>query len=245
MRLDVAARVAAWAREGQLDALAALEALADPRLAGAEGLPSERLLREAAALVPAGDPATLATELAAAGAVAGAGAGGAVLQLPDAVAAAARPALAAVALARPVPWSPEPLTQGDMLARFAAYCTGEIDDVDVLEAAPGAVHLAWRDERACAETRIGTLFAERLEGGPWLLLAPADPGTIERFLDSRDLRARLTVWDLAELTKLVAVRSSIAVHLEWFLRDAYRRKVLPAQAFTEGLLARGIISLGM
>jgi hypothetical protein len=34
-------------------------------------------------------------------------------------------------------------------------------------------------------------------------------------------------------------------YFEWFLRDAYGVKLLPAPAFTQGLVDRGIISLGM
>jgi hypothetical protein len=37
----------------------------------------------------------------------------------------------------------------------------------------------------------------------------------------------------------------VAVFLEWFLRDAYGVKVLASAAFTQGLVSRGVISLGM
>ena len=41
------------------------------------------------------------------------------------------------------------------------------------------------------------------------------------------------------------MRSSAFVYFEWFLRDAYGVKLLPASKFTQGLVERGIISLGM
>ncbi len=52
------------------------------------------------------------------------------------------------------------------------------------------------------------------------------------------------VIDLGRLEKINAVRSSVFVYFEWFLRDAYGVKLLPAPAFTQGLIDRGIISLG-
>jgi hypothetical protein len=36
----------------------------------------------------------------------------------------------------------------------------------------------------------------------------------------------------------------VFVYFEWFLRDAYGVKLLPAGAFTQRLIDRGIISLG-
>ena len=115
----------------------------------------------------------------------------------------------------------------------------------MLEDGAGQLQLRWRDECTRAELRWSALFAERLEGAPWLLLAPVDDALVERFLDDADLRGRVSVWDAASLTKLAAARTSVGVYFGWFLRDTYRVKVLPAQAFTAGLLARGIISLGM
>ena len=55
----------------------------------------------------------------------------------------------------------------------------------------------------------------------------------------------MLVFDPDRLEKTGAVRSSVFVYFEWFLRDAYGVKVLPAPAFTRGLIDRGIISLGM
>ena len=191
--------------------------------------------------MPGTAPEPLAAELAAAGVTRA----GDLACLAPALAAEARPALVAAAAARTLAWSAEPLDEGALLARFAAYCRDELDDVDVLDESPGAVTLAWRDERTRAELRWGSLFAERLAGGPWLLLAPIEAGAVARFLADGDLRSRICLWDTATLTKVAAARTSIGVHFDWFLRDVYRVKVLPAQAFTEGLLARGIISLGM
>jgi hypothetical protein len=68
---------------------------------------------------------------------------------------------------------------------------------------------------------------------------------VERFIEDEGLRSRVAVLDLARLEKIAAVRSSVFVYLEWFLRDAYGVKILPESAFTGGLVGRGIISLGM
>jgi hypothetical protein len=68
---------------------------------------------------------------------------------------------------------------------------------------------------------------------------------VERFVADADLRSRLAVYDLARLEKLGSVRSSVFVYFEWFLRDEYGVKLLPSAAFTQGLIDRGIISLGM
>ena len=58
------------------------------------------------------------------------------------------------------------------------------------------------------------------------------------------LRSRLALYDLNRLQKISAVRSSVFVYFEWFLRDIYGVKVVPAETFTRGLVDRGIISLG-
>jgi hypothetical protein len=41
------------------------------------------------------------------------------------------------------------------------------------------------------------------------------------------------------------VRSSVFTYFEWFLLEAYGAKVVASSSFTAGLVARGIISLGM
>jgi hypothetical protein len=64
-------------------------------------------------------------------------------------------------------------------------------------------------------------------------------------VDDAELRARVALLDLVRLEKVAAVRSSVFVHLEWYLRDAYGVKLLPAAEFTQALIDRGIISLGM
>lgn len=68
---------------------------------------------------------------------------------------------------------------------------------------------------------------------------------VDVFLDRADLRAKLAVCDLELLERLGTVRSSAFVYFEWFLRDAYGVKLLPAPAFTQGLIDRGLLSLGM
>jgi hypothetical protein len=80
---------------------------------------------------------------------------------------------------------------------------------------------------------------------PLLALTELPDALVQRFLEDEALRARVAVYDLQRLEKVNAVRSSVFAHFEWFLRDAYGVKLLPAAAFTQGLVDRGIISLGM
>jgi hypothetical protein len=147
---------------------------------------------------------------------------------------------------RQIEWATQTLTQGEVLDAFAAYCRDELDDVEVLERTPSRLDLGWRRERSTIELRAGFLFCERLAAnGPALLLGAVGPRAVERFLEDEALRSRIAVLDLARLEKIAAVRSSVFVYFEWFLRDEYGVKILPDQAFTTGLVERGIISLGM
>jgi hypothetical protein len=136
--------------------------------------------------------------------------------------------------------------QGEILDVFAAHCRDELEDVEVLGQGPCRLELGWRRERSAIELRLGYAFCERLaEDGPALLLGPIGPKAVERFLDDEALRSRIALLDLARLEKIAAVRSSVFVYLEWFLRDTFGVKILPESAFTTGLVERGIISLGM
>jgi hypothetical protein len=147
---------------------------------------------------------------------------------------------------RTIEWATRTLTQGEILDAFAAYCRDELDEVEVLESAASRLELGWRRERSAIELRLGYAFCERLaENGPVMLLGPIGPKAVERFLEDEGLRSRVALLDLARLEKIAAVRSSIFVYLEWFLRDAYGVKILPESGFTSGLVERGIISLGM
>jgi hypothetical protein len=147
---------------------------------------------------------------------------------------------------RQIEWAAATVTQGEVLDAFADYCEKELDDVEVLDRTKTRLALGWRRERNAIEVRAGLLFCNRLAGdGPVMLLTPIGPRTVERFLDDEVLRARVAVLDLGRLEKIAAVRSSVFVYLEWFLRDAYGVKILPETTFTTGLVERGIISLGM
>jgi hypothetical protein len=147
---------------------------------------------------------------------------------------------------RTIEWAARTVTQGEVLDAFAAYCRDEIDDVEVVEQAPSRLALAWRRELNAIELRAGFLFCDRLATtGPVLLLGAIGPRAVEQFLDDARLRGRVALLDLARLEKIAAVRSSVFVYFEWFLRDAYGVKVLAESAFTRGLVERGIISLGM
>jgi hypothetical protein len=147
---------------------------------------------------------------------------------------------------RAIEWATRTLTQGEILDAFGRYCRDELDDVDVLEAAPSRLVLGWRRQRSTIELRAGLLFCDRLaEHGPALLLGSIGPKAAARFLEDEGLRSRVAVLDLARLEKIAALRSSAFVYFEWFLRDEYGVKILPEPVFTSGLVGRGIISLGM
>ena len=158
-------------------------------------------------------------------------------------------ALEAFATAREVEWATHTTTQGQLLAAFAVHCLDELDDVEVLEAAPGRLVLRWRREVSRLELRAGFLGIERLASdAPTMLLGEVEgvlDELVQKFVSDADLRSRVAVYDLGRLEKIGAVRSSAFVYFEWFLRDAYGVKLLPAGAFTQGLVERGIISLGM
>jgi hypothetical protein len=151
---------------------------------------------------------------------------------------------------RLVHWAARTLTQGEILDAFARHCADDLDEVDVVEAGPDALVARWRTEASRIELRAGFVGIERLasEEQPTMLLGPlgADADAIvAAFLDRPELRARLAACDLDRLERIGTPRSSVFVYLEWFLRAEYGVKLLPADAFTRGLIERGIISLGM
>jgi hypothetical protein len=150
---------------------------------------------------------------------------------------------------RTIEWATRTLTQGEILAAFARHCADELDDVEVVEVEPSLLVLRWRLETSRLELRAGFLGWEQLASEtPTMLLGDIDAevdALAERFVADADLRGRVAVYDLGRLEKLGAVGSSSFVYFEWFLRDAYGVKVLPSGAFTQGLIDRGIISLGM
>jgi hypothetical protein len=158
-------------------------------------------------------------------------------------------ALAQLVTMRPLEWPSSDLTQGALLAAFTAHCRDELADVQVVDATPTALAARWRSETSRIELRAGFLGVERLTAvEPTLLLgdlARGGPALVTAFLDDAALRAHVGILDLVRLEKVAAVRSSVFVYLEWFLRDVCGVKVLPAGAFTRGLVDRGIISLGM
>jgi hypothetical protein len=142
---------------------------------------------------------------------------------------------------RRIEWATKSLTQGEALDAFAAYCE-ELDDLELLERTPTSLALSWRNrEQVTVEAVDGLPERET----PLLALTELTDELVARLLDDAALRARAAVFDLARLEKVNAVRSSVFVYFEWFLRDVYGVKVLPTNAFTQGLVERGIISLGM
>jgi hypothetical protein len=144
---------------------------------------------------------------------------------------------------RSIDWT-DRLTEGALLDRFADHCRDELDDVEVLGELPTRLELRWRGGEGTVELRAGLVGAERLDGTR-LMLTPIDEALVARFLDDEQLRGRIAVCDVTRLEKVNAVRSSLCVYFEWFLREAFGARILPAEAFTAGLVARGILSLGM
>jgi hypothetical protein len=141
---------------------------------------------------------------------------------------------------RRIEWAAMNVTQGEVLDAFAAYCRDALDDVEVLGETPTRVELAWKRERSAVE--VSGELPDREE--PTLVLTELTDPLVARLLDDPALRARAAVYDLARLEKANAVRSSVFVYFEWFLRDVYGVKVVASDAFTRGLVDRGIISLG-
>jgi hypothetical protein len=150
---------------------------------------------------------------------------------------------------RAIEWAAQTVTQGEVLRAFADHCEHELDEVEVLERADDVLVARWRRETSRIEQRAGFVAFERLASNvPTLLLGDVDgeeERLVEAFVDHADLRSRLAICDLARLERIGAPRSSVFVYLEWFLRDAYGVKLLPSSRFTQGLIDRGVISLGM
>ncbi len=153
------------------------------------------------------------------------------------------------AFEREIEWASTSVLQGEVLAAFGDHCRDELEDIEVESSEPTRLVVRWRDEVSRFELRNGFLDVEKLAGDvPTMLLGDLEPwlhDLVTAFVDVPELRARLALCDLDRLERLGTVRSSAFVYFEWFLRDAYGVKLLPNQAFTRGLIDRGVISLGM
>lgn len=202
--------------------LPVLEALADERV---DGLPAGEVPKDLAALVEEQDG---------------------VARLAATRRGEVLAALERAVRSRRLDWLGRSLDQGDVFDAFARHCGEELDEVDVLGAGPTQLKLGWRRERAAVELRAGTVACERVVGEyPVLLLSPLSQACVARLAGDQRLARRLAICDLVRLGKINAVRSSVFVYFEWFLRDAYGVKLLTAAEFTRALVARGVISLGM
>lgn len=201
---------------------AALEALL-------EGAPAE--------LPPGAVPAELVDVLQAAG------------YLEPARRDAVRAELVARAVARPLEWASASVTQGEVLAAFSAHCDTDLGDVEVVTSEPAELVVRWRDETSTFVLRNGVVGIEtRVGRAPLMVIAELGDQTerlVQAYLADPVLRASVAICDLGSLERVGAVRSSAFVYFEWFLRDTYGVKLLPAAAFTMGLIDRGILSLGM
>ncbi len=152
-------------------------------------------------------------------------------------------------IGRPLEWTGQEVSQGEVLAAFARHCDDDLDDVVVVESTAELLVAQWRTETSRLELRAGFVGFERLlSTEPTMLLGDIGGqarSIVEAFLDVAALRTGLAVGDLGRLERFGSPRSSVFVYLEWFLRERYGVKLLPANAFTQGLIEQGIISLGM
>jgi hypothetical protein len=150
---------------------------------------------------------------------------------------------------RRIDWAAQSVTQGELLSGFADHCDRELEDVEVVERADDLLVARWRRETSRVELRAGFAGFERLASAtPTMLLGDIEEDEdrlVEMFVDDAELRSRVAICDLARLERIGAVRSSVFVYLEWFLRDEFGVKLLPSARFTQGLIDRGVISLGM
>jgi hypothetical protein len=202
--------------------LPVLEALADERIGG---LPAAELPNDLAALVEEHDG---------------------VARLVATRRAEVLAALEQATRSRRLDWVGRSLDQGELLDAFARHCREELDEVEVLSAGPTQLNLGWRRERTTVELRAGTVACERVaDENPALLLCPLSEACVARLAKDQRLARSLAICDLVRLEKINAVRSSVFVYFEWFLRDAYGVKLLTATEFTRALVARGVLSLGM
>ena len=142
-----------------------------------------------------------------------------------------------------IEWAALTVTQGQIIDAFADYCD-DLDDVAIVDREDTRLDLAWKTRERSTVT-LGQGVPAAAPDEPTLLIADLVDETVERLLDDELMRSRLAVYDLGRLEKINAVRSSVFVYFEWFLRDLYGVKLLPSSAFTQGLVERGIISLGM
>jgi hypothetical protein len=216
--------------------LAVLESLADDRICGAgRSLSIEELEAELAAMLPGASWRGLEEQ-------------GLVERWGDRLQLVVdgRSTLDDHRTGRQIEWAMHSLSQGEVLIGFAEHCRDELDDVEVLEEGASRVILRCKREVSSIELRAGFLFCDRLHRSePLLLLGELSEPVVARLLADEALRTTTAIYDLARLEKVNAVRSSVFVYFEWFLRDAYGVKLVPAGAFTQGLVDRGIISLGM
>jgi hypothetical protein len=202
--------------------LPVLEALADDRIGG---LPAEHVPAELSGLVE-GDAEAIRLRPSREGEV--------------------RAALERAARGRTADWVGRTVSQGEVLDAFARHCEEELEEVELLSVEPMRLMLGWRRERATVELRVGTVAFERLaDASPVLILCPLSETSVAQLAQDQRLAARLAICDLVRLEKVNAVRSSVFVYFEWFLRDAYGVKLLTATMFTRALIARGVLSLGM
>lgn len=162
---------------------------------------------------------------------------------------AAAAALTTARTRQPIDWVAMTLQHGEVFETFKRHCAEELDEVSVVDAGKDTLVARWRHELSRLELRAGFIGFEQLVSDvPTMLvgvLEGDDAVVTAAFLDDADLRGKLAVCDLTRLERIGTPRSSLFVYFEWFLRDAYSVRLLPAPAFTQGLIDRGIISLGM
>ncbi len=226
-----------------------LEALADERICQEGGIALDTARSELGRLLPDTDPDEIVQVLSESDLVEAAGD---LLRLGKEAGEAVRGMLDASAMGRPVGWGEGAPRHGMILAQFALHCRDELDGVEVAvaeEGDAGAARLVIND--AGAETRIELRHSffglERLVGTPTLLIgdvAALPYDFLYSIAGNPKIRAAVAIYDLVHQQKVSAVRSTALVHLEWFLRDTYGVKLATSRPFTQGLIDKGVISLG-
>jgi hypothetical protein len=247
MAAGVAETLERYAAERRHGALALAEALSDERIATAAGLPLAEIAGELERTEHGSRAPEVVEELVVAGVAVR---DGERLRCTDGT--VARAALDRIAAARVVPWSSGAVAAGDLLGAFARHCRHDLDDVSVYgERTAGdgtvALELGWRRERCRIELRHGLVCCARLADPPTLIVCDTERVTdafVRAFALDPATRAGVALLDLEALEKASAVRASVFVYLEWFLRDVYGVKLAASTPFTRTLVEAGVISLG-
>ena len=140
---------------------------------------------------------------------------------------------------RAIEWATQTVTQGEILDAFCDYCRDELDDVDVLDATRAASALLAPRAQHGRDTRGVTRSASARRRGPGAPARPDRPegdGALPRRRGPARPRRGLRPGAAGEDRRGAL---ELFVYFEWFLRDLYGVKILPANAFTRASSSAG------